>query len=145
MVWGKWLMDQMWDRYIIKNHHISDSSLVDAIMLNHAVPYDPTLRHVDLDVKVNCEGVYHYFGTGNNTSTLHCYQVHKKGEARNDHKAKTGFFCISASIISLPIILTWKRSFKAVMTKVIPNMIGPQTPTSKKAVMMVMGKWPSLM
>ena len=30
--------------------------------------------------------------TGNNTSTLHCYQIRKKGEARNDHKVKTVFF-----------------------------------------------------
>ena len=37
LVWGKWLTDQMWDRYISKNHHISDVSLVDAVMLQHTV------------------------------------------------------------------------------------------------------------
>ena len=25
-------------------------------------------------------------------STLHCYQVHKRGEAGNDHKVKAGWF-----------------------------------------------------
>ena len=65
-------------------------------------------------------------------STIHFYQVSKKGEARNDHKVKTGFFGISGSTIPLPRSLTWKHSFKTVMTKVIPTMIGTQTPTSKK-------------
>ena len=43
---------------------------VDAVMLHHDVSYDMTLRHVDLYVKVNYEGVYHHFVTGKNTSTL---------------------------------------------------------------------------
>ena len=51
----------------------------------------------------------------------------------------------SASKITLPRILAWKRSLTAVTTKVIPKMIVPKTPTSKKVIMMVMGKWTSLM
>ena len=71
MVWGKLLKAQMWDHYINKNHHISDSSLVDAMMLNHDVSYDPTICHIYLYGKVNDEGVFHHFTTGKNTSTLH--------------------------------------------------------------------------
>ena len=41
---------------------------------------------------MNDKGFYDHFVTGNNTSTLHCYQIHKKGKARNDHKVKTGCF-----------------------------------------------------
>ena len=37
LVQGKWLTDQMWDRCINKNNPLSDASLVDAVMLNHAV------------------------------------------------------------------------------------------------------------
>ena len=33
----KWLTAQVWDRYINKTHPISDSSLVDAVMLHHDV------------------------------------------------------------------------------------------------------------
>ena len=73
MVWGKWLTAQMWARYINKNHTLSYSSRVDAVILHHVISYDPTLRHVDLDGKVNGEGVYHHFLTGNDMSTLHCY------------------------------------------------------------------------
>ena len=82
----------MWYRYINKNHPISDSPLVNSVLSHHAVSYDTTLRHVDLDGKVNGEGVYYDFVTGNNTSTLHCYQVHRNGDARNEHKVKTGCF-----------------------------------------------------
>ena len=41
---------------------------------------------------MNDRGVYHYFLTGKDMSILHCYRVYKKGEARNDHKVKTGCF-----------------------------------------------------
>ena len=75
-----------------KNHLLSNSSLVDAVMLHHAVAYDPTLRHVDLYGEVNGEGVYRHFVTSNNASILHFYQVCQKGEARNDHKVKTCCF-----------------------------------------------------
>ena len=92
MIRGKWLTAQIWDRYINNNHPLSDYSLVDAVMKHHAVSYDQTLRHLDLNGKVNDEGVYNHFLTGNNMSTLHCYQVSKKGEARNDHKVNTGCF-----------------------------------------------------
>ena len=44
---------------------------VDYVMLHHDVSYNLTLRHVDLDVKVNDEGVYPHYVTGKNTSTLH--------------------------------------------------------------------------
>ena len=64
MVWGKLLKAQMWDHYINKNNHISDSSLVDAMMLYHDVSYDPTICHIDLYGKVNDDGVYHHFMTG---------------------------------------------------------------------------------
>ena len=37
LVWGKWLTAQMWDRYIKRNHPLLDASLVDAVMLHHAV------------------------------------------------------------------------------------------------------------
>ena len=43
-------------------------------------------------VKVNDKVVYHHFVTGKNMSTLHYYQVLKKGEASNDPKVGTGFF-----------------------------------------------------
>ena len=92
MVRGKWLTAQMWAHYINKNHPLSDSYIVYAVMLHHDVSYDPTLRHLDLYGKVNDRGVYHHFVTYNNTSILHCYQVRKKGEARNFHKVKTGYF-----------------------------------------------------
>ena len=62
-------------------------------MLNHAVSYDLTLRYLDLNVKVNDEGVYHHFVTGKNMPTLLCYKVCKKGEVRNEHKGKTCCFC----------------------------------------------------
>ena len=92
MVWGKWLTDQMWARYINNNHPFSDSSLVDAVMLHHAVSYDPNLRHVHLYGMLDDEGVYHNFVTGNNTSTLHFYQVWEKGGSINDQKVKIGYF-----------------------------------------------------
>ena len=76
---------------------------------------------------------------------LHCCQVLKKSEERNECKVKTGFFGLSASTTPLPRSLAWKIIFKSVMMKVIPNMIGTKTPTSKKALMMVMGKLISLM
>ena len=59
-------------------------------MLHHDVSYYLTLRHKDLDEKVNDNFIYQQFVTGNNTSTLKCYQVCRKGEARNDHKFNTG-------------------------------------------------------
>ena len=82
----------MWAHYINNNHPPSYFLLVDAVMIHHAVSYDLTLRNLDLNVKVNDEGVYHHSVTGNNMSTLNCYQVCKKGEARNYHKVKTGCF-----------------------------------------------------
>ena len=78
MVRVKWLLAQMWDRYINKNHPLLDSPLVDVAMLHHAASYDPTLQHLYLRAKVNDESVYHHFLTGNNISTLHCYQVYKR-------------------------------------------------------------------
>ena len=92
LVWGKCFTYQMWARYIKNNHPLSDSSLVEAAMLNHALSYDTTLRHIDLHGKMNDKGVYHHYLTGKNTSTIHCYHVRKKGEARYDHKFKTGWF-----------------------------------------------------
>ena len=71
--------------------------------------YDPTLRHVELDGNVNGEGVYHHFATGDDNSTLHGYQVLKKGEARNDHKAKT-------------ICFWYKRIYNAFTQKLGPEM-----------------------
>ena len=62
------------------------------MMLHHAVSYDLTLRYLDFNVRVNDEGVYHHFLIVNNMSTFHCYQVHKEGEARNYHEAKTVYF-----------------------------------------------------
>ena len=71
MVWGKWLTAHMWVHYINNNHPILDSSLVDAVMFHHAMLYDRTLQHVDLDGKVNAEGVYNHFVKGNNAYNLH--------------------------------------------------------------------------
>ena len=65
----------MWARYINSNHNISYSSFVGTVTLYHAVSYDPTLLHIDLDGKVNEKVLYHLFVTVNNTSTLNCYQV----------------------------------------------------------------------
>ena len=53
-------------------------------------------------------------------------------------------FGLSASTIHLPRSLACKRSLKAVMKKLIPNMIGPQTPTSDKVLILVIGKWTNL-
>ena len=92
MVWVDWLTAQTWARYINKNHPLSDSSLVDAVMLHHAVSYDLALRHLDLNGKVNDEGVYDHYLKDNNISTLRYYQFRKKGEARNDHKVNTVCF-----------------------------------------------------
>ena len=61
-------------------------------MLHHAVSYDPTLRHLDLYGNVNDEGAYQTHLTGKYKYTLHFYQVHKKGESRNNHKVKTCCF-----------------------------------------------------
>ena len=91
-VWGKRLTAQMWALYINRNHPLSDYPLVDAVMLHHAVSYDWNPQNLDLSEKVNDEGVYHHFLTGNNMSTLHFYQVCKKGGVSNDHKLKTGCF-----------------------------------------------------
>ena len=85
-------MDQMWAHYINENHPLSDSSLVDTVMLHHTVPYDPTLQHVYLDGNVNDEGFYRHLVTGKNISTIRCCHFCKQGEARNDHKLKTGCF-----------------------------------------------------
>ena len=70
MVRGEWLTAYVWARYINKNHPLSYTSHVDAVMLYHAVPYDLTQRHLEVNGKVNDEGVYHHFMTGNNISTL---------------------------------------------------------------------------
>ena len=142
---GKKLKDQMWDHYINRNHHISDYSLVDAMMLHHDVSYDPTICHIDLYGKVNDEGVYHNFMTGKNMSTLHWYQICKKGEARNDHKLKTWFFDIRNYKIPLHRSLAWKCSLNAVIEKFIQNMMGPKKSPSNKLVIVVMGKCTSLM
>ena len=82
----------MWAYYINKNHPLSYSSLVDAVMLNNDVSYDPIIQHLDINGKVNGKGAYCHFGTGNNISSIHCYQFHKNGQARNDHKVKTCCF-----------------------------------------------------
>ena len=92
MVWGKLLTAQMWARYINKKHPLSDSFLVDDVMLHHDVSYDTTLRQLNLNVKLNDKGVYRHFVTVNDIYTLHCYKVRKNSEARNDQKVKAGFF-----------------------------------------------------
>ena len=37
LVRGKWLTAQMWDRYINNNNPLSDASILDVVMLQHAV------------------------------------------------------------------------------------------------------------
>ena len=61
-------------------------------MLHHAVLYDPTLRNVELDGKVNNEGVYRHVVIGKNTYPLHFYHVRKKFKSRNYHKVNIGYF-----------------------------------------------------
>ena len=92
LVRGKWLMAEMWACYINKNHLLSVSFLGFYVILYHSVLYDPNLQHLDLHVIMNGKGVYHHFLTGNNTPTLHFYQVRKKDEVMHDHKVKTGCF-----------------------------------------------------
>ena len=116
-------------RYISKNHPLLDSSLVDVVMLHHAVSYDPTLQHLYLRAKVNEEGFYHHFLTGNNMSTLHCYQVHKKDEVRNGHRFNTGCFWYKSLYNAFTQKLRLGAHLKSVMAKVIPKMIGPKTLT----------------
>ena len=71
MVRGKWLTARMLVRYTNKKYILSCISLIDAVMLHHAVSYDATLPHVELYGNLNFKGVYRHFVTGNNTSTLH--------------------------------------------------------------------------
>ena len=92
LVWSKWFTYQMWEYCIKNNHPLSDASLVDAAMLHNNMLYYPTLRHIDINIKVDDEGVYHHYFTGGNMSTIHCYQVRKKGEARCDRKVNAGLF-----------------------------------------------------
>ena len=61
-------------------------------MLRRSVLYDPTLRHKDLDGKINGKGVYHHKMIGNSTYTLHIYQVYNESEASHDTKVKIGCF-----------------------------------------------------
>ena len=129
MLWGKWLKSQMWASYINKNHPLLDSPLVDVVIIHHAASYDPTLQQLYLRAKVNDEGVYHHFLTGNNMSTLHCYQVHNKGEVRNGHRFNTGCFWYKCLYNTFTQKLGLGAHLKAVMAKVIPNMIGPKTLT----------------
>ena len=82
----------MWARYINKNYHLSYSSTFDAAIFHHAVSYDPTLRNVDLDGKVNNKGVYRHFVIGNNTYPLHFFHVHKTLKTRNYHKVNIKCF-----------------------------------------------------
>ena len=92
LVPGKCLTSYMWSRYIKKNHIISYAYFVDATMLHNAVSYDLRLWHLDLDRKVDNQGVYHHFVTGKYMSTLHFYQVCKRGKAVHDYKLKAGCF-----------------------------------------------------
>ena len=92
MVKGKLLTAHLWDRYTNKNHPILYFYLVNAMLLHHYVLYDLTLQHIDLYGNSNGKGVYHHFATGNNMSTLRCYQVCKNGETSNYHKVKTCCF-----------------------------------------------------
>ena len=77
IVWGKGLIGHMWACYINKNHPLSDASIVDTTMEHHDVLYNPTLQHIYLNRKMNDEGVFHHYLTGENMSTIHCYQVRK--------------------------------------------------------------------
>ena len=61
----------MWDCHINKNHLLSYSSLVDAVMVHYSVSYDMTLHHIDLYGKLNDKGVYHRFMTSYKISTIH--------------------------------------------------------------------------
>ena len=124
LVHGKWLMAHRWDYYINNNHILSYSSIVESAMLHHDVSYYPTIWHLDLYGKVNGEGVYHHFVTGKNTSTAQLYHVCKKGESMYGRKVNTGCFDLSASTMPYPRILACKCSLKAVINKVIHEMIG---------------------
>ena len=64
MVQGKCLVAPVWARYSNKSNTITYPSLVDAVLLHHAVLYHPNLRHLDLNGKLNGKGIYHNFLTG---------------------------------------------------------------------------------
>ena len=85
--------------------------------------YDPTLRHLDINGKVNNEGVYHPFVTGKNMSTLHCYQFYKQDEASNSHKMKTGYFWSKRLYNPFTQKLGLEVHFEISDGKVIANMI----------------------
>ena len=111
MVWGKWLTDQMWARYINNNHPFSDSSLVDAVMLHHAVSYDPTLRNLYLNGTLIDEGIYHHFLTGKNILLSTDIRFKQRARQGMTMKWKHDIFGLIASTIPLPISLTWKSNF----------------------------------
>ena len=111
-------------------------------MIHRDLSYDSTIRHLDLNVKVNDD---HHFMTGNSMSTLRCYQVLQKDEARNDHKVKTGCFWYNHLYNPSNHKLSLEYQFESSDEKLIPNMIRLKTPTSKKAVVMVMGNFMVLM
>ena len=80
-----------------------------------------------------------------NTSNINCYQVHIKVEARYDHILKTG--CFGSKILYNPFThnLVLCAQFESIDDESDTEDDITKTPTSKKAVMMVMKKWPSLM
>ena len=129
LIQGKWLTSQMWDGYIHKNHPFSDASLVDSDMSHHDLSYDPNLRHIEIYGRVDYEGVYHHYLTGKICLISTSVRFKKRVRLGMTTELRQAGFCLSASTTLLPRILAYKRSFKSVMTKVIPKMIGQQTPT----------------
>ena len=131
MVWGKWLTAQMWACYINKNHPLSDSSLVDYVMLHHSMSYDTTLRNLYLNGKVNNEGFITILWQEKICVIFTSIGLVKRVSQGMTINLRQSVFGIIASTIPLPRIF-WKRGLKAVMIKLIPKIIGPKTPTSKR-------------
>ena len=74
-------------------------------------------------------------------STIHCYHVCKNGEAMNDHKVNTGFFCSKRLYNTFAQKLGLESQFEGSDEKSDTKYDRIKITTSKKAEMMVMGKW----
>ena len=132
MVLGKWLKSQTWVRYINKNHPIKNSSLVDTVTLNHAVSYDPTLLYLYHNEKWTIRRFINILLKEITSLLSNTITFEKRVRQGMTINWRHAVFCLSSSTTPLPINLAWDSSLKAVMKKLIPNMIGPKIPTSKK-------------
>ena len=79
--------------------------------------------------------------TGNSIPTLYCYQFYKKSEEWNYHKVKTGFFWSERLYNPFTQKLCPEAHFESRYGESDTKDDETEKPTSKKALMMVMGKW----